>query len=59
MMCAPIIYRIANFAETDTTFIIGLCIMVFGIAFEGIADLQKNKAKKKKPNRFVETGLSN
>ena len=57
MMCAPIIYRIANFAETDTTFIIGLCIMVFGIAFEGIADLQKNKAKKKKPNRFVDTGL--
>ena len=57
MMCAPIIYRIANFAETDTTFIIGLCIMVFGIAFEGIADLQKNKAKKKNPNRFVDTGL--
>ena len=56
-MCAPIIYRIANFAKTDTTFIVGICVMLFGILFEGIADLQKNKAKKKNPNRFVDTGL--
>ena len=57
MMCSPIIYRMINFAKTDTTFIVGICIMVFGILFEGLADIQKNQAKKKKPNRFVDTGL--
>lgn len=57
MMCAPIIYRLSKFAETDVTFIVGLVVMVLGIALEGIADIQKNKAKKKKPNRFVDTGL--
>lgn len=57
MMCAPIIYKIANFAKTDFSFVLGLGIMLFGIAFEAIADAQKNKAKKKKPNRFVDTGL--
>lgn len=57
MMCSPIIYRIINMAQTDTTFIIGLCIMVFGIILEAAADLQKNKAKKKNPNRFVDVGL--
>lgn len=31
--------------------------MIFGIVLEAIADLQKNKAKKKNPNRFVDTGL--
>ena len=57
MMCAPIIYRIANFAKTDITFIVGLVVMALGIVLEGAADIQKNKAKKKNPNRFVDTGL--
>ncbi len=57
MMCAPIIYRIANFSKTDITFIVGLVVMVLGIVLEGAADIQKNKAKKKNPNRFVDTGL--
>jgi len=57
MMCSPVIFRVANNAQTDTTFIVGICVMVFGILLEGAADLQKNKAKKKNPNRFVDTGL--
>ena len=56
-MCAPIIYRISNLAKTDYVFTVGICIMIFGIGLEATADLQKNKAKKKNPNRFVDTGL--
>lgn len=57
MMTSPIIFRVINFKESDTTFMVGLVIMVLGIALEGAADLQKNNAKKKNPNRFVSTGL--
>lgn len=57
MMCSPIIFRIANGAVTDTTFIVGICVMVFGILLEAAADLQKNKAKKINPKRFVDKGL--
>ena len=31
--------------------------MLFGIVFESIADIQKNKAKKINSRRFVDTGL--
>lgn len=57
MMCSPIIFRISNGVQTDASFIVGICVMLFGIVLEGIADLQKNNAKKKNPNRFVDTGL--
>lgn len=57
MMCSPIIFRIANNCVSDTTFKVGMCVMVVGILLEGAADLQKNAAKKKNPNRFVDTGL--
>ena len=57
MMCSPIIYRISNFALSDTSFKVGLVVMVAGILLESVADLQKNAAKKKNPNRFVDTGL--
>ena len=61
MMCSPIIFRISNtifkHTKTDVTFVIGICIMIAGILIEGIADIQKNKAKKKKSDRFVDTGL--
>ena len=56
-MCSPIIFRIVNNSVSDITFKVGMCIMVAGILLEGAADLQKNKAKKKNPNRFVDTGL--
>lgn len=56
-MCSPIIFRISNFSTSDTLFKVGLGVMVFGIIIEAIADLQKNAAKKKNPNRFVDKGL--
>jgi steroid 5-alpha reductase family enzyme len=31
--------------------------MIIGLIIESLADLQKNKAKKVNPNRFVDTGL--
>ena len=31
--------------------------MMLGIIVESVADLQKNRAKKKNPGRFVDTGL--
>ena len=57
MMCSPVIFRIANLSRSDVTFKVGMIIMVGGILLEGAADLQKNAAKKKNPNRFVDTGL--
>ena len=54
---APVLFRLNNRKGTDVFAIIGLIIMVIGISLETIADLQKNKAKKINPNRFVDTGL--
>lgn len=36
---------------------IGLAIMVFGLAFEGLADFQKSRFKKTAPKRFCDRGL--
>jgi len=36
---------------------IGGAVMLFGIIFESVADMQKNAAKKVNPRRFVDTGL--
>ncbi len=57
MMTSPIIYRFINNSGTDTCYIIGLIITVLGITLEALSDFQKNKAKKKNPHRFVDTGL--
>ena len=54
---APVLFRLNNRKGTDVFAIIGLIIMVIGLSLETIADLQKNKAKKINPNRFVDTGL--
>lgn len=37
--------------------IVGLAVMATGLALEGIADAQKNAAKKKAPERFCDSGL--
>lgn len=52
-----IMFRLLNNAQDDTSTYIGLAIMAFGILLESMADLQKNKAKKVNPDRFVDTGL--
>jgi len=53
----PIFYRFANGAGTDGLLIAGLLVMLFGVAFETVADIQKNNAKKINPRRFCDTGL--
>ena len=57
MMTSPIIYHFLNNNMTDTMYIIGLVITVLGILLESASDFQKNKAKKKNPHRFVDSGL--
>jgi steroid 5-alpha reductase family enzyme len=53
----PVFYRMHNGGGFDLFNIVGVCIMVVGILFESVADLQKNASKKKNPNRFCDTGL--
>lgn len=53
----PVFYRITNGAACDTSTYVGIGIMALGLILESLADLQKNKAKKTNPNRFVDTGL--
>ncbi len=54
---SPVLFRLQAKQGTDAFAVIGFCIMVLGLTVETIADLQKNRAKKKNPKRFVDTGL--
>lgn len=51
------LYRLENKSGTDICTWIGAGVMAFGLAFETLADLQKNQAKQVNPGRFVDTGL--
>ena len=53
----PVFYRLHNDAGSNIWAYIGAAIMVCGLALESAADIQKNKAKKVNPKRFVDTGL--
>ncbi len=53
----PVFYRLLNGSGSDGWCVAGACVMLFGILFESASDWQKNQAKKKNPNRFVDTGL--
>lgn len=57
LMTSPVIYRFVNNDKLDTVFIIGMIITIIGIIIESLADYQKNKSKKKNPNRICNTGL--
>ena len=52
-----VFYRLLNGAADNGWIYIGAAVMLFGIVFESIADIQKNKAKKINSRRFVDTGL--
>ncbi len=54
---SPLWFRLSNTRGTDAFLIVGIIIMACGIILESAADLQKNRAKKKNPKRFVDTGL--
>ena len=53
----PVFYRLENSSGSDAWTYIGAVIMLAGIVLESAADLQKSKAKKANPKRFVDTGL--
>lgn len=53
----PVFYRLSNDSDSNAWIYIGTAVMLCGLILETIADLQKNKAKKKNPKRFVDTGL--
>ena len=52
-----VFYRLLNGAADNAWVYIGAAVMLFGIVFESIADIQKNRAKKINSRRFVDTGL--
>ena len=53
----PVFYRLHNGSGTNAWAWIGIAVMLCGIILESAADLQKNRAKKVNPRRFVDTGL--
>ena len=53
----PLFYRLANGSGSNLFTYLGAAIMAGGLLMETVADLQKNKAKKVNPGRFVDTGL--
>lgn len=57
LQTSPVTFRLINQRGTDALCLIGLLISASGLILETTADLQKNKAKKKNPRRFVDTGL--
>lgn len=55
--CAPLTFRFVNGKSDDVLLWVGIGIAAAGILIEALADLQKSRAKKKNPGRFVSTGL--
>ena len=56
MEVSPVAFRMDGGIENLWQWI-GLIIMISGVALESASDAQKSAAKKKNPNRFVDTGL--
>ena len=54
---SPLAFRTVNQKGSQVMLIIGMIISIIGLIIETTADLQKNKAKKQNPARFVDTGL--
>ena len=52
-----VFYRLVNEAQDNAMVFIGAAVMLLGVSLETAADIQKNKAKKINPRRFVDTGL--
>lgn len=55
--CSPVYFRLFNHAPDNMTAYIGIILMAAGTLMELLADMQKSKAKKVNPGRFVDTGL--
>ena len=57
LQVVPVFYRLFNGSGSNVWTYVGAAVMLFGVCFESAADLQKNRAKKINPRRFVDTGL--
>lgn len=57
LQTSPVLFRLEVTRGTDVLSIVGLVISTAGLVLETTADLQKNRAKKANPKRFVDTGL--
>lgn len=57
LQTSPVFFRLGNGAPADAALWPGAAVMAFGLILETAADLQKSKAKKVCPHRFVDTGL--
>jgi steroid 5-alpha reductase family enzyme len=57
LQTSPVLFRLADGKGTDVLCVVGLVISATGLVLETTADLQKNRAKKANPKRFVDTGL--
>ena len=53
----PVLYRFSNAASDSAMAYIGAAVMTLGLILETAADVQKNRAKRINPRRFVDTGL--
>ncbi len=53
----PVYFRLQNDATPDAFLYIGFVVMLCGFLLEAAADLQKTRAKRLAPYRFVSTGL--
>jgi len=56
-MTSPIIFRFINNSNENISLIIGIIISIIGIIIESVSDFQKNKSKKKNPDKFCSSGL--
>ncbi|MDO5477311.1 MAG: DUF1295 domain-containing protein [Eubacteriales bacterium] len=54
---SPVFFRLQNGDGTGHAVIAGIVIMLAGLGLESASDLQKSRAKKTAPYRFVDTGL--
>lgn len=54
---AGVFYRFDNKSADNVWVYIGAAVMLLGLVLESVADIQKSKAKKVNPKRFVDTGL--
>ncbi len=53
----PVYFRLENAGGSDAWCYVGAAVMLFGILFESVSDIQKSRAKKQHPTRFCDTGL--
>lgn len=54
---SPVLFRLGNGGSDDVCSIVGLVLMVCGIALEAAADATKSRFKRQHPRRFCDVGL--